>query len=81
MGFLHGAGAQGLEPPSVAFQVHKQGDGLEVEQLGYNLAPIWDANAVCGGLTMSTTALAPRLCSLLDQPSRLKQHPGQMQAP
>lgn len=36
-------GVQGLKPPFAAFSGHRQAAGLEVEQPGLKLAPLWDA--------------------------------------
>lgn len=39
----HGAGCQGLQPSSAAFQGHRQGAELEVGRLGLEPGPVWDA--------------------------------------
>lgn len=40
-------------------QAHQQGAGLEVEQLGLKLVPMWDTGAAGSSLTLCATVPAP----------------------
>lgn len=51
-------GAQGLEPPSVAFLDLKQEVRLGMKQLEHGPVPMWDASAMGKGLTYSIMVAA-----------------------
>ena len=52
-----GAGSQGFGPSSTAFLGHKQGAGWEVEQLGHEPVPVWDAGTL--GVTAQHQFMEP----------------------
>lgn len=60
-----GSAAQGLET-SAALPGHRQGDGLEVEQLEHTPVPIWDASTAGRGLVYSVGTPVHK-CSLQAQ--------------
>lgn len=57
-------GTQGLEPCPAAFPGTKQGAGLEMKQMGYELVPIWDKGAAGENLVCCTTVPAPEVVNI-----------------